>query len=674
MKYIVFLLCIVVSIPSNARDENNLKRLNDSLRYELRKTSIDTVKAAIMIQLAENLLYSNPDSAMYFGERALKIAERENLIQVQLGTIGFIGNTLINTGDLPKALELGFQAIEMAKDVPIRVAGIGPTIDNMGKIYYLIGNYEKAMYYYEEMVEMGDDDIVGVAFGYLGLAKVYERLNMLDSAMICLDKSFQTFSTFNHSFFPTVYHVTPDWYNVRAKIFFRQNKPEIALKDLFTTLQMTLINDEAFHTANTYNEISAYYGRINHPDSAVYYAEKGLFEAIRVSYSLGILNASEILAEQYESLDASKALHFFKLASETRSQLYGAGNIQIIRDMIAQNELKQRELKAARIENQNRIRLNTLLGSLFTLLVVAILLFRNNRIKQKSKQKIENAFDQLKATQEQLIQSEKMASLGELTAGIAHEIQNPLNFVNNFSEVNQELLEELENERLKSKGDRDEKLQNDLLNDIKENELKISHHGKRADEIVKGMLQHSRSSSSQKEMTDLNIIVDEYLRLAYHGLRAKDKSFNADFHLEIDENLPKINVIPQDIGRVLLNLINNAFYAVSSKASATEDNGYKPRVSVSTKTIKQDNGRDVVEIRIKDNGFGIPSSLKDKIFEPFFTTKPTGEGTGLGLSISYDIVTKGHNGKMRVESNVLSDENIKSNIESGTEFIITIPK
>jgi tetratricopeptide (TPR) repeat protein len=457
---------MVVNISSNAHGENNLKRLNDSLRFELKNTGIDTVKAAIMIQLAENLLYSNPDSAMYFGEKALQIAERENLIQVQLGTIGFIGNTLINTGDLPKALELGFQAIEMAKDVPIRVAGIGPTIDNMGRIYYLIGNYEKAMYYFEEMVEMGDADIVGVAFGYLGLAKVYERLNMLDSAMICLNKSFQTFSTFDHSFFPTVYHVTPDWYNVRAKIYFRLNKRKEALKDLFTTLQMTIRNDEAFHTANTCNEISGYYRRINQTDSAIYYAEKGLFEATRVSYSLGILNASEILAEQYESIDAVKALHFFKLASETRNEIYGAGNIQILRDMIAQNEDKQQALQAARIENRNRIRLNTLLGSMFTLMVIAILLFRNNRIKQKAKQKIENAFDQLKATQAQLIQSEKMASLGELTAGVAHEIQNPLNFVNNFSEVNTELAEELNDEI--EKGNMEEV--KDIARDIIENE------------------------------------------------------------------------------------------------------------------------------------------------------------------------------------------------------------
>jgi len=305
---------------------------------------------------------------------------------------------------------------------------------------------------------------------------------------------------------------------------------------------------------------------------------------------------------------------------------------------------------------------------MFTLLVVAILLFRNNRMKQKAKQNIELAFDQLKTTQAQLIQSEKMASLGELTAGIAHEIQNPLNFVNNFSEVNQELLEELESERLKAKGDRDEKLQDELLHDIKENEQKINHHGKRADSIVKGMLQHSRISTGSKEPTDINALVDEYLRLAYHGLRAKDKSFNADYHLEMDKNMPKIKVIPQDVGRVLLNLINNAFYAVDKKAKQGIE-GYKPIVSLTTKKAKATSGNSNlpeeqvgVEIHVKDNGDGIPQDAMDKIFQPFYTTKPTGEGTGLGLSISYDIITKGHNGTLRVESRE----------GEGTEFIITL--
>ena len=258
---------------------------------------------------------------------------------------------------------------------------------------------------------------------------------------------------------------------------------------------------------------------------------------------------------------------------------------------------------------------------------------------------------ELKSTQAQLIQSEKMASLGELTAGIAHEIQNPLNFVNNFSEVNKEMLEELKAERLKPNAERDESLQDDLINDVIINEEKINHHGKRADSIVKGMLQHSRQTKGIKEPADINALSDEYLRLSYHGLRAKDKSFNADFKTDFDESISKINIVPQDIGRVLLNLFNNAFYAVNEKSrrstvdsSQLKDN-YKPLVSIRTKKINNK-----IEISVEDNGNGIPQSIIDKIFQPFFTTKPTGQGTGLGLSLAYDIITKEHNGTIKVES------------------------
>ena len=245
----------------------------------------------------------------------------------------------------------------------------------------------------------------------------------------------------------------------------------------------------------------------------------------------------------------------------------------------------------------------------------------------------------LKSTQSQLIQSEKMASLGELTAGIAHEIQNPLNFVNNFSEVNSELIDEMNLEI--DKGNLTEV--KSIARDIQENEEKIIHHGKRADAIVKGMLQHSRATSSQKEPTDINALADEYLRLSYNGLRAKDKSFNATLQTDFDEGIEKINIIPQDIGRVLLNLYNNAFYAVNEKSKNQNEN-YQPLVSVITKKIN-----DKVEIRVGDNGNGIPQKIVDKIFQPFFTTKPTGQGTGLGLSLSYDII-KAHGGEIKVET------------------------
>jgi signal transduction histidine kinase/ligand-binding sensor domain-containing protein len=306
----------------------------------------------------------------------------------------------------------------------------------------------------------------------------------------------------------------------------------------------------------------------------------------------------------------------------------------------------------------------------YGLILIAVFIvidrFQRRRLKEKARaqarekelaqaKEIEKAYVELKNTQKQLIQSEKMASLGELTAGIAHEIQNPLNFVNNFSDVSVDLVEELDQEM--EAGNKEEIKA--ITSDLKQNLSKISHHGKRASSIVKGMLEHSRSGTGEKQPTDINALADEYLRLSYHGLKAKEKSFNAVFETDFDPALPKIEVVPQDIGRVLLNLINNAFYAVSERQknpSALED--YKPIVTITTKNLG-----DKIEIRVKDNGPGIPEEIKNKIFQPFFTTKPTGQGTGLGLSLSYEIIAKGHGGELLVETKP----------GEGTTFIIQIP-
>ncbi|WP_373511224.1 ATP-binding protein, partial [Persicitalea sp.] len=294
--------------------------------------------------------------------------------------------------------------------------------------------------------------------------------------------------------------------------------------------------------------------------------------------------------------------------------------------------------------------------------VVLIVRLRSKQLKEENRlleekvtkrtTELKVSLDHLKATQSQLIQSEKMASLGELTAGIAHEIQNPLNFVNNYSEVNEELIDEISD--VLTQGDLDEvKL---LLTDLKDNQTKIQHHGKRADAIVRGMLQHSRTSSGTKEPTNLNALADEYLRLAYHGLRAKDSEFQADFETDFDNNLPLVDVVAQDIGRVLLNIINNAFQAVNERRLLGIEE-YQPAVKVATKKLE-----DLVEISIVDNGIGIPEAIRDKIFQPFFTTKPTGQGTGLGLSLAYDIV-KAQAGDLEVES--MNGE--------GSTFILKLP-
>ncbi|RYY67657.1 MAG: GHKL domain-containing protein [Chitinophagaceae bacterium] len=319
--------------------------------------------------------------------------------------------------------------------------------------------------------------------------------------------------------------------------------------------------------------------------------------------------------------------------------------------MLVSNNKQRKALEAERLKNEAKEKEYRITEQLKAQLEVQV----NERTAELTLQKeeLQQALDELTATQAQLVHSEKMASLGELTAGIAHEIQNPLNFVNNFSEVSNELIAEMKEEI--ARGNFEEA--NAIAADVQQNLEKINHHGKRADAIVKGMLQHSRKSNGLKEPTDINVLADEYVRLCYHGLRAKDKSFNATIKTDFGDDIGTINIVSQDIGRVIMNLLTNAFYAVNARRAKQEE-GYKPTVSVITR--KADNE---VLIKVSDNGMGIPAEVIDKIFQPFFTTKPTGQGTGLGLSLSYDIVTKGHGGDLEVETSE----------GAGTSFTIRLP-
>lgn len=357
-----------------------------------------------------------------------------------------------------------------------------------------------------------------------------------------------------------------------------------------------------------------------------------------------------------------QALAAYKKATEIKDSASSRENVRKSTELSMQYDFdKEQQAAKAKQEKLDAIaaskQMALIIGLALTLVVIILIVYAY-RNKQKAntllthqkeeiaeqKDKVETTLQELKATQAQLIQSEKMASLGELTAGIAHEIQNPLNFVNNFSDINSEMIEDLKAEL--ADNNFEEVLS--IANNIQSNEQKIVHHGKRADAIVKGMLQHSKKNTGQKEPTDINALCDEYLRLAYHGLRAKDKSFTVNFTTGFDETINKINIIPQDFGRVLLNIFNNAFYATSEKQkseSEKQNTNYKPSVSVQTKKVNSK-----TEIRIEDNGNGIPSNIMDKIFQPFFTTKPTGQGTGLGLSLAYDIITKEHNGSIQIES------------------------
>ncbi|HWD86833.1 MAG TPA: ATP-binding protein [Mucilaginibacter sp.] len=422
--------------------------------------------------------------------------------------------------------------------------------------------------------------------------------------------------------------------------------------------------------ADAYGRMANYFLSANQPDSGLFYSQK-LLKVIRAEKlhnaeagTYQLLYKSYLLKKNRDSAFKYLQLAYTALGSDAQLYIKSMADVQ---KLSSQDQLHLQQLEKEKEQSQTRARTYALSSAIGVFMLLAIIFYRNNRQKRKAnrllseqKEEIEtqrdslsDALSELKAAQDQLVQREKMASLGELTAGIAHEIQNPLNFVNNFSEVNTEMFDELE-EELKQ-GNISEAMQ--LAADMKQNEEKIRHHGKRADFIVKGMLEHSRTSTGEKQLTNLNVLAEEFLKLSYHGLRAKDKEFNADLVTHFDKQLPKVNIAQQDIGRVLINLFNNAFYAVNQKKK-TVGADYKPEVSVCTMS---ENGS--VVIKVKDNGNGIPDGIKDKIMQPFFTTKPTGEGTGLGLSLSYDIVAKGHGGSIDVDT------------KEGefTEFTISIP-
>lgn len=379
-------------------------------------------------------------------------------------------------------------------------------------------------------------------------------------------------------------------------------------------IQTSLQENNLSNLNYNYNRLSDYYFNEQNNDSCLFYARKGMEGAL----SMGNMNMERWYTLMYKGYrlrnERDSVLKYQELALIAKDSSYkkDVDNLTELQRTSFAEQQRLQELEQEKLNSKNKLRNYALLGILAIFLIAGVLLFRNNMQKQKAKTEIEQAYAELKATQSQLIQSEKMASLGELTAGIAHEIQNPLNFVNNFSEVNTELIDEMKEEFIK--GNTTEAVQ--LAEDIKQNNEKISFHGKRADSIVKGMLQHSRNSSGQKELTDINNLADECLRLSYHGFRAKDHSFNSKTETYFEEGLPHIQVAPQDIGRVLLNLITNSFYSVALKRKEAGE-GYEPMIEVSTKNLGN-----AIEIKVRDNGNGVPQKVLDKIFQPFLPPNP----------------------------------------------------
>jgi two-component system, NtrC family, sensor kinase len=636
----------------------------DSLKNELLLAKHDTSRVLIMATLTEAYRWSKPDSAMLYGQQALNLAKQIKFLRGEANTLISISVVQRELGNLPKALEMALKGLQIAQENHFdREEVLGYV--RIANVYLAFKNYNKAINYLYQSEKKLKYFIDGF---YLSVtqtikADTYMQMNKLDSAQIYAGLATQHFLQYK-----TIIGLG---YRVLGDIQVKLKNETLALSYYHQGVRAVSKLNDYRSGADLNIKIASFYKKKNQLDSAIYYAKEGLSTAQKLSYKNRIMAASSILAELYESKEPREAIRYYKIFSAARDSLYSNEKMQALQTMTFDEQERQFEIETAKTAYQNKVGQYLFIIGLGIFLIISLILFRNNRQKQKANKVLENTLSKLKATQNQLIQSEKLASLGELTAGIAHEIQNPLNFVNNFSELSKELIQELLEEENKPLNTQDPILKTELLNDLSSNQEKINLHGKRASSIVTGMLQHSQASSGKKELIDINKLVDESLRLSFNSFNAKNKNgstlrFDCKIETIFDENLPKIKVIPQDIGRVLINLCNNAFYAVSAgnlQGLEKDLTGYEPTISVVTSSLSCGEGRGEVRVEIKDNGIGIPDNIKSKIFQPFFTTKPTGQGTGLGLSLAYDIITKGHGGTLEVES-----------VEGeGTTFIVKMP-
>jgi signal transduction histidine kinase len=654
----------------------------DSFRRKVNLTNNDTTQLILLRNIARSYSELNPDSSFVYAEKALKVARKLNLKLDEGSALREMGYALLNRANYPRSLQTLLSSMAILEDPKSeervlvgkfsgddelmyriapphkqRLSELAFAHQIMGVLYANSNNYEKALIHHEHArynAEMsGNVPLLSII--NMTMARAYLNLKKVDSALIseqlAHEQVMQTgFKRYLGSVLLNLGRIYAAKGNIpMANEYYRKSLVASAENGYFRGVVASSLL------------LAEYYMQTGKKDSAFQHIKDALSAAQN-------LDAPDLLLRSYTAFT-----RYYQVAGNNDSTVKYQGLIikinesflnwkqsQEFQNIDFNEQQRVSDIEAAKSAERIKYRMWGLITGLVIFLFIAIILYRNslqrkkaNILLSKQKSELEATLATLKTTQNQLVQSEKMASLGEMTAGIAHEIQNPLNFVNNFSEVNSELIDELKTEL--EAGNKQQVIQ--IANDIKENEEKINNHGKRADAIVKSMLQHSRSSSGKKELTDINALVDEYVRLSYHGLRAKDKSFNAKFETEFDNSIEPINVVPQEIGRVLLNLINNAFYAVSEKEKQVNGN-YEPTVLISTQ--KTD---DKIEIRVKDNGNGIPNKVLDKIFQPFFTTKPAGQGTGLGLSLSYDIVTKTHGGEFKVETKE----------GEGTVFIVSLP-
>ena len=587
---------------------------------------------------------------MLSARKAFDLSRKIHYKKGEVRSLATIATYLNIMGDLPGSLRETFKALPDAIRInDIRTAS--QCYNTLGLTYSMLKDYKKARENYHKALAMTEknhnDDLSLIE--YNNLSRNFLDANQIDSALWYTNKAYGI---------AIKKHLDKNiGYPIRnfGIIRFKKGEYNQAIAYYVKSIKNNPNKNDHYLLSEDYRRTAEAYQKLNKMDSCTYLAKKAFEEAKLDHNPDQVLKATSLLTAAYKSVNNYKeAYDYQQIMLKAQDSLYSQQKTLQVQNLTFSEQQRQDELKAAGVAYKNKVRFYALLGVIGVFVLIAFILLYSNQARKKAyrllhqqneqiqtqHKALEKTLTELKTTQTQLIQSEKMASLGELTAGIAHEIQNPLNFVNNFSEVSAELTQELK-EELKN-GNTAEAIT--IAGDLEQNLGKIQHHGKRADFIVKGMLQHSRTNTGEKQPTNINVLADEFLKLSYHGLRAKDKSFNAELVTHFDPDLPKVNVVQQDMGRVLLNLFNNAFYAVNQK-SKTAGADYKPEISVTTAI----ENRQVI-IKVKDNGSGIPDAIKEKIMQPFFTTKPTGEGTGLGLSLSYDIVVKGHGGNITVDT------------------------
>ena len=621
----------------------------------------DTITGLATWGLAYEYMWTKPDTCLYYTKKGFdligdpsvrnKFEGSANLSSFEIQMYWISAVALSEQRNDSLAIRMGLKSLQLAEKSKDK-ENIRLVYGHLSEVYQNIGEPEIAIDYIKKEL-LVDTSSQGRIVWIASLGTCFYDAGKYDSALYYLNK-IDPFLKLGGKYWPF-----PPQY--LGKIYAKKGNYKMALFHYKRAMNFAEEGHFSKDLCEAYFGIAETFTGSGITDSALFYARKSLHLANELSLPRQSLDASTLLSSIYESNGfIDSAFTYQKISIALRDSLFNKEKIKQVQNYTFNERLRQQEMIEERAAFQSKVKIYSLAAGLFVMLLIATILLRNNKHKQKlnsvlrtQKEEIQNTLSELKSTQAQLIQSEKMASLGQLTAGIAHEIQNPLNFVNNFSEVNVELAEELKQQI--SKGNMEDVKA--IADDIIINEQKINEHGKRADSIVKGMLQHSRTGGGQKELTDINKLADEYLRLSYHGLRAKDKSFNANFETDFDPAVGKINVVPQDIGRVILNLINNAFYAASKGGLSDSDNSKTPTVWVKT---KKENNKILISVR--DSGPGISPSILDKIFQPFFTTKLTGQGTGLGLSLAYDII-KAHGGEIKVQTKE----------GEGSEFIIQLP-